>query len=61
MMISTPVQTYEQATPSVEEMKRAASKEAMVRNLTPAQLRAVAMAQQQVLRAQKARAAKNER
>ena len=50
-MISTPVQTYEQATPSVEEMKRAASKEAMVRNLTPAQLRAVAMAQQQVLRA----------
>lgn len=60
-MISTPVQTYEQATPSVEEMKRAASKEAMVRNLTPAQLRAVAMAQQQVLRAQKARAAKNER
>ncbi|XCP88630.1 helix-turn-helix transcriptional regulator [Alloscardovia omnicolens] len=42
-------------------MKRAASKEAMVRNLTPAQLRAVAMAQQQVVRAQQARAAKNER
>nr|WP_240680300.1 helix-turn-helix transcriptional regulator [Alloscardovia theropitheci] len=42
-------------------MKRAASKQAMMRNLTPAQLRAVAFAQQQVMRAQKARAEKNER
>ena len=60
-MISTAVQTHEQTTPSVEEMKRAASKQAIMRNLTPAQLRAVAFAQQQVVRAQQARAAKNER
>lgn len=60
-MISTAVQMTQQTTPTVEEMKRAASKNAMVRNLTPAQLRAVAIAQQQVLRAQQARAAKNER
>ncbi|WP_018143602.1 helix-turn-helix domain-containing protein [Alloscardovia criceti] len=60
-MISTAVKTTQQNTPTVEEMKRAAGKQAMMRNLTPAQLRAVAIAQQQVLRAQQARVAKNER
>ena len=60
-MIQTAVHVREQVTPTVEEMKRAASKQAMMRNLTPAQLRAVAIAQQQVLRAQQARQARNER
>lgn len=60
-MISTTVRTDEQKTLSVEEMKRVASQQAMVRNLTPAQKRAIAFAQQQIVRAQQARQAKNER